>query len=439
MTHKKMLRSTTALAASAFALTVAMSLSMAARAEDAKPTASTPAPTANADAPPPGYYINGIRLGAQVEGGFYGNAASPSSGLNLGQSFTDRSNSVLLNQILLTVEKALDKTATDYDFGFKLQGMYGTDARYTHFLHELDRVASQRQQFDVVTAAFLAHTPWLTEGGIDFMVGQYVTLLGAETIDPSTNSFYSHSYIFNYGIPFKHTGISTVTHVTPLLDVYLSIDTGNQTSFGAGDNNSAVAGLVGLGSTLMDGNLTLLALSHFGPENPSRTVPNANGHYRYYNDFLMTYKANEKLTFITELNWIRDNYGPHTNGNNGADGYGGAQYVGYALTDTLTINGRGEIWRDQNNFFVGAFPNSLGPVQALGGRPPATVVGASKGTTYGAITVGFTYKPEVPSAITTLLIRPEVRYDNALSGGKPFNDGKDNGAFFFGADVVLGF
>ena len=64
---------------------------------------------------------------------------------------------------------------------------------------------------------------------------------------------------------------------------------------------------------------------------------------------------------------------------------------------------------------------------------------AINGTTYGAITMGFTYKPEVPATITTLLIRPEVRYDTALSGGKPYNDQKTAGAFFFGADVILGF
>jgi len=80
-------------------------------------------------------------------------------------------------------------------------------ARYTQFLGELNRVIpDQRYQFDVVEANVLAHLPWLTEGGIDLKVGQYSTPLGYETIDPSTNPFYSHSYIFQFGLPFKHTG-----------------------------------------------------------------------------------------------------------------------------------------------------------------------------------------------------------------------------------------
>ena len=34
--------------------------------------------------------------------------------------------------------------------------------------------------------------------------------LGAETIDPSGNYLYSKSYIFNFGLPLKHTGFMTL-------------------------------------------------------------------------------------------------------------------------------------------------------------------------------------------------------------------------------------
>ena len=43
-------------------------------------------------------------------------------------------------------------------------------------------------------------------GGTDVKFGQYPTPLGDEVIDATGNTFYSHSYIFNYGLPFKHTG-----------------------------------------------------------------------------------------------------------------------------------------------------------------------------------------------------------------------------------------
>jgi hypothetical protein len=69
--------------------------------------------------------------------------------------------------------------------------------------------------------------------------------------------------------------------------------------------------------------------------------------------------------------------------------------------------------------------------------------------TYGAITLGVTYKPDVPAPITSLAIRPEIRYDQSLGGNKVFNRSfnaatgiasyKDSGQFTVGADVILTF
>ena len=96
----------------------------------------------------------------------------PARGLNWGQLFTDHANQVQLNQLLLTANKPLDPKNPDYQWGFKVQFMYGSDARYTQFLGELNRVVpDQRYQLDVVEANVLAHLPWITEGGIDLKVG----------------------------------------------------------------------------------------------------------------------------------------------------------------------------------------------------------------------------------------------------------------------------
>ena len=412
-------------------------------------SAQTPAPTAEkpaaADAPPPGYWINGIHLSAQIEGGVSFNPTGPKQ--NVGQLFTDKPNTVLLNQILLTANKPLDPKATDFDWGFKLQGMYGSDARYTHFLGEFDRVLpNDRNQFDVVEANVQFHLPVLFEGGVDIKVGQYVTLLGAETIDPSTNPFYSHSYIFNFGIPFKHTGLLTTSHVNSLLDVYLGVDTGVNTTFGPlGENNSAIAFLGGVNLTMMDGNLTVLALTHIGPENASRALSpagfNADRYMRYLNDVVITYKATPALTLVTELNWIRDDFtGIFTSGKvSSANAFGAAQYASYTLSDALTLNGRAEIYRDDNNFFVAGFAANNGFDQLQKGFA-TPITGALHATTYGAITVGVTYKPaDMPAPISGLLIRPEVRYDRDLGGTKAFNSNKDNGSFTIGSDVVLTF
>ena len=208
-------------------------------------------PLTQTEAPPPGLWINGIHLSAQLQSGIIANPYRPQTGQNWGQLFTDHANQVQLNQLLLTANKPLDPKNPDYQLGFKLQFMYGSDARYTQFLGELNRVnPDSRYQLDVVEANVLAHLPWITEGGVDLKAGQYSTPLGYETIDPSTNPFYSHSYIFQFGLPFKHTGALTTTHVNEMLDIYAGIDTGTNTTFGPlGENNGAVGGIGGFSLT----------------------------------------------------------------------------------------------------------------------------------------------------------------------------------------------
>ena len=105
--------------------------------------ASAQAPAA--DAPPPGYWINGIHLSAQFDAGFMGNPAGPADGLNFGHLFTDHANQFQLNQVLLTAQKPLDPKNADFQWGFKLQGMYGSDARYAQPLGELSRVVPTRR------------------------------------------------------------------------------------------------------------------------------------------------------------------------------------------------------------------------------------------------------------------------------------------------------
>ncbi len=398
-------------------------------------TGAAPAPSADApksDAAAPAAWSDTLKFSGHIEAGISGNPDDPSNGINFGQLFTDRANRPLLNQLLLTAERPLDPKATGYDFGFKLQGMYGSDARYTHSFNLFDRITNNRNQFDIVEANGLAHLSVLTEGGIDLKLGVFPSPMSAEVIDAAGNALYSHSYIFNFGVPFKHTGGLATIHLTPLIDLYAGVDTGVDAWLGRkGDNNSTGAGQGGIGLNLLDGNLTVVALTHIGPENARGTAGvRANSDLRYLNDIVTTWKASDSLTLTTDLNYIRDD-GLH------AIGYGGAQYAVYKLSDSVSLVGRGEVWRDNNGAFVAAFPGSQDFVNAERGLPATTISGGR--TTYGALTFGVNYKPEVPKAIEGFVIRPEIRYDSSLNGTKPFNAGKSDHQVTLSADVVLPF
>lgn len=443
MTTKKLWQ-TTLFAATALATGTVMAHAQTAPAPAEQPAAPAAAPAA-ADAPPPGLWIDGIHLSAQFDAGFNINPSNPGNGLNFGQAFTDHANQATLDQVLLTANKPLDPKNSGFQWGFKLQGMYGSDARWTQYMGEFNNtLPGERYQFDVVEANILFHLPVLTDGGLDVKLGQYSTPLGFETIDPSTNPFYSHSYIFQWGLPYEHTGGLVVAHVNDTLDLYGGLDTGTNTTFGPhGDNNSALGGIGGFNLTLMGGNLTILALTHAGPDQSTLVVPNADGYWRYYNDAVITYKASDALTLVTELNWVRDDYGF---AKKTVNAFGAAEYAAYTLTDTLTLNGRAEIFRDDNNFFVASFAGNNDPVRAEQGLALLSPVYVAPGgnTTYGELTAGVTWKPPVPDVISGLLIRPEVRWDHALTGNNPFNQnkaGKDgtNDNFTIAADAVLTF
>lgn len=332
----------------------------------------------------------------------------PRDHINFGRLFDDRSNQLLLNQILLTTERPLDTTAKTFDWGYKLQVMVGTDARYTRMVGEFDRGIDNQIMPDVVEAYLNTHFPVLTPGGIDLKVGQFVTLEGAEYIDSTSNFFYSHSYIFNFGIPLKHLGAMATAHVNKNLDLFAGITRGVNTSFT--DNNDELAFHGGVGLNLWDGKAIITATTHIGAENP-----HDNENLRYLNDITAVIKLTEKLTATTDLNYAREDSVE-------AQAYGIAQYFTYAFSDKISAGIRGEVFRDDSGFFVAQFQgnNDFLNLQRgdLGKLHKRSVGGGA--TTYGALTVGLNYKP-----IPNLLIRPEIRYDNALNGNRPFNDSKD--------------
>jgi hypothetical protein len=418
-------------------LAAALGLGAAPAFADDQAAPATPAAPAAAPAapkPPPSWWDN-FKVSGYVEFGITGNPDESAGNLNVGHLFTDKANEFMFNQGSLIVERDPD-TSGGFDWGFRFQGMVGSDARYTHFLGEGDYGSSDIIQFDVLEASWDAHLPFFTAGGEDLKVGQFATLLGAETIDPRSNTFYSHSYIFNFGLPLKDTGVQLIAHVSPLVDLYASVITGENTSIGpGGDNNGALAFEGGVGFNISD-KLTIVAYTNVGPENACVTYAvlySCNSSERYFGDLVATYKITDALTSTTELNFVHDQ-GPFLSG--GGKTYspsagGVAQYFTYTINDMISAGVRGEVFRDANGFFVTAFPGSNNDfVNCEWGLLSCKTIGTFAPTTYGEITLGLNIKPpNLPSIIKGFVIRPEIRFDDALSGPAPF-DPKVNAAGF---------
>ena len=407
--------------------------------------------------PPAPGLLSGIEFHAQGEVGILGNALNPSQGLNgegynFGQWYTDNAGQVQLNQILLTITKPVAPEPAGTSFGFTVQGLYGADTRFNHYLGIGDTfMGSERNQLNVTQAFVAAHLPILTANGVDVKAGLFTSPQGFETLDPSLNTFYSHSYTYNYATTFNHTGIFTTTHVNATLDIFLGVDTGNQDTIGFpnGDPNGQIAGFVGFGlNSLLDNKLTIQALSHIGPEQNFIADPTgASKDVRTLNDLGFNYKVTDALTSLTELNYERDAFGF---GNGPATSMSIVQYLGYTFGKIYTLNVRGEVLRDSQNFFVVTPQSNSGIVDAEKGGPifPPSLVApnGTQGTTYGALTLGLAIKPDVPKPLALVLVRPEIRYDRIIAGAAAYNSNAYLGGtmgsrnlFTFGGDLIVGF
>jgi hypothetical protein len=362
-----------------------------------------------------------------IDSGITFNPATPQDNQNFGRFFDDRANEPLLNQLVINFERALAPQPGEFDWGFKLQFMYGSDARYIHSLGLFsDTAGTSIVQPDLVEGYLNLHFPIISEGGLDLKLGKFVTLEGVETIDPRANFFYSHTYIFNVGIPFNHTGALATFHATKWLDLYSGITRGVNTSIE--DNNDSVSFHGGVGLNLLDGKLTILATTSIGPE-----TPNNNHDQSYFNDIAITAKITDKFASLTDLNYALNEVSD-------AQAFGIAQYFTYAINSWLTAGIRGEIFWDDDGFYVFSFANNHDPMRALEGEPtidPRTVGGGK--TTYGAITAGVNIKPPMPKPLAGLAIRPEIRYDCSLNDTRPFNNSSDRDQFTAGIDFIVTF
>ena len=371
----------------------------------------------------------GFRLYGWIETGITGNFASPNDDQNFGRLLDDRANEPLLNQFVLTAERGLDPSMADrFDWAFRIQFLYGSDARYLKTIGLFDLITDETVQPDIPELWFLAHFPISgTAGGLDLKLGKFMTCEGADMSDPRMNTFYSRTYIFNFGTPFYGVGALATMHACPCLDLYGGITRG--VNVGTEDNNDSVSFYGGLGLNCCDGKVTCAAMTHIGPENPRD-----NHDCRYLSDIVTTWKITDRLTAIIDMNFI---YEESVN----AKGYGIAQYLTYAVNDCCTIGIRGEVWRDADGFFVAQFASNNDFIHFERGDDtvfdPRTTGGGR--TTYGALTAGVTIKPPKPALITDLMIRPELRYDRSLNGTHPFNDSSDQDMFTAAVDFVVTF
>jgi hypothetical protein len=358
-------------------------------------------------------------------------------------TWNDRVNRFLMQQAWVNVGKNIDTESKEFDWGWKVAFLGGTDYRYTVVRGFLDdqlknsrrSVAEpngfQQNIYGVDVPLFYVNA-WLPNmfEGTEVTLGRMFCQFGYESVMAPVTPLMSRSYAFNWAPPFFHTGVMVSPKFNDNVSGKFMIVNGNDVFFDGSDEWRFAGQLTyaneDSGSTLSFG--TSLGRGKFNsgrPTPPTQTTlglayePLGRNNMNVF-DLVYTQKLTEDLSYALELIYGYQTNVPATatgNANNFGGLSGNAQwgsivnYLTYNFTEQLSGIARQEFFYDaqgQRTGFEGW---------------------------YSGTTLGLQFKPT-----NSILFRPEVRYDcNDYS--KPFggNGDKKSGLFTAGADLIFKF
>jgi hypothetical protein len=352
-----------------------------------------------------------LKFGAFIEGGYTLPFNDPPGHVLPGRVFDFQADHVILDQADFSFERDVNwdnAKKGKFDIGGKVEFMYGGDAGLIHsngILDNYNGAHSPDNQPDLTQAYMDFLLP--IGSGLDIRAGKFVTLLGYETINPTTNPLFSRSFEFGFAIPFTNTGVLGTYNLTDKLTITAGITRGWEQS--SKDTNSSID-VMGQVKYVHSDVLTLYFNGIVGPEKFHN-----NHDYRAVMDIVANITPkNSNWTF--GLNPFVG-YEEHASTSGGdAYWYGVVGYAGYKINDYVTANGRLEWFRDDGG-------------SRFAGNP---------GASYYEGTLGVTVKPFPHDLIgQNFEVRPEVRYD--VSNKKFFDGGNEKDQATFGVDAIFNF
>jgi hypothetical protein len=375
----------------------------------------------------------GINIAGWVAQSYTWNTSNPADRFNGPVTWTDRSNEYQLNQAYIYMEKATDATKCDWNFGYRVDILGGTDYRFN-----TESGLDTRAQFfspKWSTQRFYGVTPtqFYVEGarnGWKIKVGHFLSPVGYEGVQTTANFFPNLPYTFQYGEAFTHTGaLATYT-----LSEKTTVGGGVIRGWDNFDNSTPSLGYLGtLTHTFED--KSSLAFVQIITREPVQSVTNPVFYGRYLQTLAYTKPLTEKLNYVAQTDYGYQNNAIATGVNNGRDArwYGLNQYLFYKFSDCLSWGTRAEWFRDDGGSRVGGFLGGTnGDTGSLRGLSPTR--SGYDGSFY-EVTTGLNYKPNANT-----IFRPYARFDwfsgQSAAGNHPYDGGNGNSQTLLGFDVV---
>ncbi|MBM4057793.1 MAG: porin [Planctomycetes bacterium] len=373
-------------------------------------------------------------------------------------TFNDRAWQGQMNQLYLVNEKVLDLDANTWDWGGRVDLLYGTDYIFTtargldgNLFYQPNPAGSGGAPSWVSSKYYGLAMPQLYGelgyGDHAVKFGHFYTIIGYEVVPAIGNFFYSHAYTMQYGEPFTHTGILDVWTVNDQLTIYGGITNGwdnfsdpinyfgiTNPAYPGANSNAAFLGGATFKSSDEAQALTMTVSS--GNEIGSFTAGVGNIGNRSILSTVYVNELNDKVTYVFQNdNGWQFNANTVDTLNQAQPGtalwYGINQYLFYNFSDNLVGGMRLEWFRDNNGYRV------ISPIRnALYGGPFAT---GYQGNFWQA-TWGLNWKPQ---GSRNWMVRPELRYDwytpDKAGGALPFGNFNEYGQLYGGCDVIWQF
>lgn len=278
-----------------------------------------------------------LTLSVYLQSGYTYNLTNPDLKKNELRVFDHMANSFTLDLVQLVFTKEADIG----EGGFKLKISAGETAKLIHS----QGLGTSDDVIDL-TEAYVSYVAPVGKG-LRFDFGKYVTFHGAEVIEAKDNPNYSRSFLFNYAIPFTHTGLKIAYPFSDALNVSVHIVNGWDNT---ADNNKGKT--VGLNLNYMPFEQIALTFNFmYGPEQDEN-----NSNKRFLFDWVGTLKPIKNLSFILNADYGREQ--KVALDATDAEWYGMAAIVKYDFNKFCSFSVRTEYFKDSKGVRTGT-PQTL--------------------------------------------------------------------------------
>lgn len=400
---------------------------------------------------------NNLKVGGWAEASVSVNANATSNGYNGPITFQDKDGQFQMNQLNLYLQKAINVGGDSFDWGGRVDVMYGSDAIFTQAYGngplsvagvpqsrgdwDLHLLGDQTYNLAIPNAYAEFNLP--VGNGIDVKAGHFYTPIGYEVVTSPDNFLVTKPYTMQYGEPFTHTGAYGTYAFNQNWSAFAGAITGSGTGGWDGNfnrNNGTWDFLGGATWTSDDAGTSLNASGTVGP-----TAENNNNNWGMYS-LVGKHNLNDKTHLVLQ----HDHgfaQGAVNSGTKTAEWYGINSYIFYDINDKVSAGLRAEWFRDQDGYRVAMAGRCGAGYNLSSGGSPYNTAGSTcnvltnstflPNNTFYALTAGLSYKPA-----KWLNLRPNMRLDyadrNAFGAG---SDGLpvQKTQFLFSADAVVTF